>query len=184
MEKKIRLKKCKVCGNEFQPFKSTESVCGFECAVAYGKNKVKKDADREWQREKKKRKEALMSQSEWLNVLQKVFNSYIRARDKGLGCISCGTKKLGTQYAAGHFFSRGAFPSVRFDEDNVHLQCNNFCNKYLSGNITEYRPRLIEKIGIERFNALEFRARNETLKLSIPEIQDLIKVYKQKTKEL
>lgn len=181
---KVKLRKCKFCQVPFKPtYSTTQNVCSHRCAIEYSKIvQIAKD-NREWQREKKERKEALLTHSEWLNLFQKVFNAYIRSRDKGQGCISCGTKK-NVQYAAGHYFSVGAFPNVRFDEDNVHLQCNKRCNGELSGNIIEYRPKLIEKIGIERFEALEYRARNESGKLSIPEIKEKIKEYKEKTKEL
>lgn len=181
---KVRLRKCKFCGVTFKPtYSSVQSTCSPSCAIEYSKMVQKAKDNREWQREKKVRKEALLSHSEWLNLFQKVFNTYIRARDKGQPCISCGTTAK-VQYAAGHFFSVGAFPNVRFDEDNVHLQCNKRCNGELSGNIIDYRPRLIEKIGQKRFDELEYRARNESGKLSIPEIKEKIKEYKEKTKSL
>lgn len=128
-------------------------------------------------------KKKLLTHKDWLAMLQTVFNAYIRERDKGDGCISCETR-ANVQYAAGHYFSVGAFANVRFDEDNVHLQCNKNCNGEKSGNIIEYRPRLIRKIGIERFKALERRARTESGKLSIPEIEEKIKYYREKTKQL
>ena len=182
---KVKPKKCRQCGKMFTPtYSTTQVTCDYNCAIVYGvAKKAEKDA-KEWAKEKKERKEALMSHSDWLKLLQSVFNTYIRERDKNLGCISCGTKKWGIKYDAGHFFSVGGFSSVRFDEDNVHKQCSNNCNIHLSANIHEYRPRLIEKIGIERFEALEYRARNTTLKLSIPEIKDKIQEYKEKIKEL
>ena len=30
---------------------------------------------------------------------------------------------------------------------NAHLQCNSHCNKYLSGNVGEYRIALVKKYG-------------------------------------
>jgi len=147
------------------------------------KKRTDKEEKQSWTKEKKERKEAILTYSEWLEIFQKVFNTYIKLRD-GKNCISCGTQKETTQYAAGHFFSVGGFPNVRFDEDNVHSQCNKYCNMHLSANIIEYRPKLIEKIGIERFEALELRARTSTLKLSIPEIKEKIQEYKEKIKQL
>lgn len=181
---KVKPKKCRQCGKMFTPTYSTAQVtCDYTCAIAYGiAKKVEKEA-KEWSKEKKERKEALMTYSEWLNLLQVTFNTYIRQRDFNDPCISCQTTK-NVQYAAGHFFTVGGFPNVRFDEDNCHKQCNRFCNHENSGNIHEYRPRLIEKIGIERFEALEYRARNTTLKLSVPEIKEKIEHYKQKIKRL
>lgn len=182
--KTVKPRKCKECGSVFTPKYSTiQATCSIKCSIAYSKQvKANKEA-KEWQKEKKERKEALMSYSDWLELLQKTFNTYIRQRD-GKVCISCETTKQDIQYAAGHFFSVGGFPNVRFDEDNVHSQCNNYCNMHLSANIHEYRPRLIKKIGLERFEALEYRARNTTLKLSIPEIKEKITYYKEKIKQL
>ena len=153
------IKKCIQCKKEFKPFKSTQKVCSLDCALKESKAKEQAKNNKEWQKEKRIRKEKLLTQSDWLQILQKLFNTYIRLRDKNESCISCGTNK-NVKYDAGHFFSVGAFPSVRFDEDNVHKQCSNNCNVHLSGNIHNYRPKLIEKIGLERFEKLEFKARN------------------------
>lgn len=181
---KVKPRKCKECNAVFTPsYSTTQAVCSYKCSIAYSKRIKANKETKEWQKEKKERKEALMSYSDWLNLLQKTFNTYIKLRD-GKHCISCGTTKQTTQYAAGHFWSVGGFPNVRFDEDNVHSQCNKYCNMHLSANIHGYRPRLIQKIGIERFEALERRARSSTLKLSIPEIQEKIKEYKEKIKKL
>jgi len=94
-----------------------------------------------------------------LQLAQKVFNAYIRKRDN-LGnyfvCISCQKPKALGQMHAGHFFSAGHNPSVRFDEDNVHGQCIH-CNTYQHGNLAKYKDNLIRKIGKERFEALEVK---------------------------
>lgn len=103
-------------------------------------------------------------------------------RDKNLPCISCGTTK-NIQWAAGHFYTRGAYPNLRFHEDNVHKQCNQYCNMKLSGNLIAYREGLINRIGIERFEALE-REKNSVVKYTIPEVKGLIEKYRKKIKEL
>ncbi|VEE10697.1 Bacteriophage Lambda NinG protein [Chryseobacterium gleum] len=182
--KDIKPKECVVCGEDFMPFKTTERVCSLTCALAYAKSDVDKKNAKAWRKEKKIRKEKLKTQSDWLQDLQKDFNTFIRLRDRDKPCISCGTTRTDIKYDAGHFWTTGGFPNVRFDEDNVHKQCSNNCNLKKSGNINEYRPRLIEKIGIERFEALEFKARNGVLKLSIPEIKEKIEYYRLKIREM
>ena len=86
------------------------------------------------------------------------FNKWIRERDSKDGyftCISCKRiKSTGQQYHAGHFYSGGHFPEVKFHEDNVHGQCLR-CNNYLSGNLAEYKDNLIEKIGKKRFQKIQ-----------------------------
>lgn len=130
-------------------------------------------------KELNKAKEKLKTHSEWLQDLQKVFNQYIRKRDAGDGCISCGTKS--GQMQAGHYRSVGAAPELRFEELNVHAQCAT-CNNYLSGNLIEYRINLVKKIGAEKVEWLE--GHHEPQKLTIQEIKEKIKEYKDKLKSL
>ena len=85
------------------------------------------------------------------------FNRFIRERDMDDPCISCGSYSL---KQAGHFYSGGNFPSLKFNEKNVHGQCVK-CNYYLSGNLLEYRKNLINKIGIDEVEKLDFLAQRE-----------------------
>ena len=78
------------------------------------------------------------------------FHKFIRTRDQDLPCISCGKY---TTLQAGHFYSAGNHPSIKFNEDNVHGQCKR-CNYFLSGNLLPYRDNLILKIGQERFDKI------------------------------
>jgi hypothetical protein len=176
-------KTCKICKTRFKPFRTTESVCSIRCAIELSKvAKKKQEAQKtkEWNAEKKVRKEKLMNRSDWMNLFQKVFNTYIRKRDEGKACISCGT--YNGQFHAGHYQSVGNCPELRFNEDNVHGQCAT-CNNHLSGNLINYRINLINKIGIKGVEFLE-RKDHEPLKLTVDEIKDLIAVYKKKIKNL
>jgi hypothetical protein len=47
---------------------------------------------------------------------------------------------------AGHYISRGNW-YLRFDEENVNLQCAFHCNKMKSGNLEKYKPALDLKYG-------------------------------------
>jgi hypothetical protein len=78
------------------------------------------------------------------------FNRFIRERDKEMGCISCG----GKVEQAGHFYSAGHNAGLRFNEKNVNGQCVR-CNHFLSGNLNEYRKRLIERIGLTEVQKLD-----------------------------
>ena len=79
--------------------------------------------------------------------LTKVFNKYIRLRDRKFGCISCTT---GAVENAGHFKSRGAHPhpSIAFSEMNTHGQCIR-CNYTLAGNIPGYTVGLRNRYGLQ-----------------------------------
>ncbi len=43
MEKKVKLKKCKECGLDFTPSKTTQIVCSFKCASVLAEKKMWKD---------------------------------------------------------------------------------------------------------------------------------------------
>lgn len=113
-----------------------------------------------------------------------VFNKYIRLRDctNGMGiCISCQKPYPYEKMHAGHFIP-STYSAVRFDEDNVHAQCGFNCNVNKRGNLTEYRPNLIKKIGVERVEALEAR-RHDPVKWNRAELEALIEEYKLKLKQ-
>lgn len=59
----------------------------------------------------------------------KYFSMYIRLRDTGKPCVTCGNY---TELQCGHFLSR-RFEPVRFDEKNANGQCLK-CNKHEYGN--------------------------------------------------
>jgi len=81
------------------------------------------------------------------------FNKYIRLRDQDLFCVSC--NKPSNTYHAGHYFSQGSNPGIKFNLDNVNKQCVK-CNFYLHGNLIEYTENLKKKIGLERYEKLVF----------------------------
>ena len=176
--RKIYQRKCLVCKDKFTPQNNIQIVCSPACAVEY----MKKQRTKEWQKEKKVIKQSLETKKDVLKAAQIVFNTYIRLRDKGKPCISCDKPYREKDINASHFYSVGAYPNLRFNEDNVHNSCIR-CNKDLHGNINEYTLRLPNRIGIERYNKL-VEDRNKPLKLSFDEVKELIAIYKQKIKEL
>jgi len=87
---------------------------------------------------------------------------------------------------AGHFYNVGHYPGLRFDEDNCHGQCVQ-CNKFLHGNLIEYRDNLLFKIGTERFEKLKLKAdvyKRNGYKFSRFEVEEKIKELQLKIKEL
>ena len=188
---KFKVKKCRDCKVEFQPFKFAQPRC-FDCAVKKGKAdaqrkklKIIKEERAAFKRETARRKKALRTRSDEKKIAQDLFNKYIRLRDNG--CITCdrapGNSDLitGSRWDAGHYLSRGAFPELAFDEDNCHKQCS-YCNSHLSGNVAVYRINLIKKIGIERVEKLE--GPHEQTKFTIEQYRDMQQTYKLKIKQL
>ena len=183
--KPLKPKKCRICKESFTPTYALQKVCGYECACLLAKkDRVKKEKKegKDMRKVNKLLEEKIRSHSGWLQILQKLFNKWIVLRDKTLPCISCGTTN-DVMYSCGHYYTVGSYPNLRFDVDNCQKQCLNYCNKNLSGNIVEYTPNLIRKIGQKRFNELEDR-RHTLLKITIPEIIDEIARYKQLIKEI
>lgn len=176
-------KKCKQCKIKFIPSKPLQHVCGFDCAVAYTlalKEKNNRLQAQEMRREHKAAKQKIKTRAEWLKEAQTVFNRYIRMRDAKDPCISCGRHHEG-QYHAGHYRTVGASPELRFNELNCHKQCS-ACNNHLSGNIVNYRIRLLAKIGHKNLEFLE--GTNEPLKLSIDDIKAIKAHYTARCKAL
>ena len=117
--------------------------------------------------------------------LQKVFNAFIRKRDTINGqyfiCISCQERKPLDQMNAGHYHAAGNNEAVRYDEINTNGQCIK-CNKFLHGNLLEYRKGLIAKVGQKAVDDLDIKRHNLS-KMHKFEIQYLIDLYTKKLKE-
>lgn len=184
-KKGTRLCALSTCKKRFIALSNSHYFCNYKCALVKGDENADKKKEQlkktEWTKEKAERKEKLMTHKDYLKILQTVFNAYIRLRDKNLPCISCGTTAA-IQYHAGHYFSSGGHPNLRFAETNVHKQCVQ-CNNYLHGNLINYRPALEQKIGSTEYEAL-CNNRDIPRKYSINEIKELIIHYKQQIKKL
>lgn len=119
-----------------------------------------------------------------LKLIQVDFNKYIRLRDQGLPCISCGQHK--EEYDAGHYFAKSGYNGLRFDEDNVHNECP-ACNRFDDSHLIGYGENILERIGQERLNCLKERAKDYKAgghKWSRSDLLELRKEIKQKTLDL
>ncbi len=116
-----------------------------------------------------------------LKLTQTEFNTFIRLRDKNDPCISCDQSPYQGQRHASHYRSVKACSVLRFNEANVHASCAQ-CNCMKSGNITEYRIRLVKKIGSTKVDWLE--CQNEPRKYSCEELIELRAHYAKKIREM
>ena len=111
------------------------------------------------------------------------FNKYIRMRDEGKPCISCNS--FNTEHAS-HFYNVGHYPTMRYNEDNVHKSCMR-CNRYLRGNLLEYRVKLLKRIGADRVAKLEMLSawdkRQTNHKWNRFELIEILETYKTKCHE-
>jgi len=156
-----------------------KSFCSMEHLIEYTKSqKAKQFASKAIRKEAKTRKEKLKTRSEWQRDAQRAFNEYIRVRDRGKPCVSCGayigSSGHGSDCDAGHYRSRGSAP-LEFHTHNVHAQCKK-CNRHLGGNIVEYRKGLVRRIGVEKVEAIE--SDNRVRHYTITDYKRIIKLAK------
>lgn len=184
------MKKLKCCGCKGYFDKDTlinlngSNFHSISCASEYGTKKSRKLKTKQIKLEKKsdnKRKREFINNDKpfQLKKTQTLFNKFIRLRDYGDDCISCG--KPPKKKNAGHYRSRGSCPELRFNELNCHLQCE-YCNTHLSANLSNYRINLIRKIGLVLVEQLE--GPHEPKKYTLDDLKALQQHYKQRIQEL
>ena len=176
---KIKNKKCVICAKEFRPYKSLQRVCDVKCSIIYANIKIKEKVLKKARKQKRVGLDAMMTHSQCKKKLQTIFNKFIRIRDQDRGCVSCGTTLEGKKFDAGHFYPT-TYQGIRFDERNVHGQCVH-CNRDKHGNIHEYRKRITDRITEEDLIWLDDH-RHVCVKMTIPELKELIIIYKEKVK--
>lgn len=179
-------KRCKSpeCRQSFQPRNSMQAVCSPRCGLALAAvERKRKEAKlaREDRRNTRERKEKLKTRADYAEDAQKAFNAWIRERDAGQPCISCGTT-ADVQFCAGHYRTVGACPELRYEPLNVHRQCNKNCNLEKSGNIVEYRIRLVQKIGADKVAWLE--GPHEPKHYTVDDLKAITKEYRAKVRAL
>jgi hypothetical protein len=182
-ERAIRPKTCKACRAKFTPARQMQIVCDAACGFIYGiaqRAKERQKAARADRASTRAALDAIKPRSHWLKQAQAAVNAYVRQRDAGLPCISCGKPDTGAR-DAGHFFTVGARPELRFDLDNIHAQCVQ-CNQHKHGNVAFYRIGLTAKIGEARVARLE--GPHPALKLTTPDLQALRDEFRAKTRTL
>jgi len=189
-------RKCKCgCLVELPPIKeckdrlSENRFASFKCLADYEKSKREaKEAKAIKKRNTDlKKKVKAENRGACAKTAQIAFNAFIRERDKGSLCISCGRMPNysdhigGSGIHAGHYRSVGACPELRFEELNVHIQCVH-CNIHKSGNAIDYRIGLVKKIGAKNVDWIE--GPHNPKKYSIEDLKEIAATYKVKLSEL
>ena len=188
-KKGLKPKRCRHCGNSFNPISSMSRACSVPCAMALNDAQKAKSVARAAKAERKslaERRAKLKTRREWIAEAQVAVNKVARLRDQlaGHGCISCRARpgeRFGGAMDAGHFRSVGSAPHVRFFLPQINTQCKR-CNRDLGGSVTNYRKGLIERIGINRVEEIE--SMQWTAKWSVEYLQRLKKVMNKKARRL
>ena len=119
--------------------------------------------------------------------LWKIFSEYIRRKDadeEGMTvCVSCGVKKHWKELQGGHFVPQSLGDALRFDEINVHVQCQacNVWNK--ERGMFGYARFMVKKYGEKVLEELHHRQKMG-YKFSRSELEEMIEAYKEKLKNL
>jgi hypothetical protein len=179
----LKAKKCRHCKSVFMPTRPMQVVCGGMCGLERARIKREAEAKKAKAAEAKKDRAAAEEAKTVTDLkaeAQKEVNSFVRARDHGLPCISCG-KAWQPDFQAGHYRSRGAAGHLALDPRNIHGQCVQ-CNLHKHSNAVEYRIRLVERCGVALVEALE--CDNETVKLDRDTLRQLKTIYRAKARDL
>lgn len=175
----MKLKTCKHCKLDLPlaSFTSTQAKYCKKCKYIVALQKKHESTLRQLERtkNKKQKNKGVIRVSDLKKQAQKVFNKWIRERDKQNGCISCGNTNA-SSYEAGHFLAQGSTGALRYHEDNVHKQCYS-CNHFKHANLIEYRINLLAKIGKQRVEWLE-EHRKDIKKWQREELNEIIERYK------
>lgn len=176
LRKTAKGKECKICKGKFNPYSSLQVACSPKCALKVAEQKRLKQEKQELSDFRKRDKKL----SAWIAEAQAAVNAYIRERDKYKPCISCGTM-TSPQWDAGHYRSRGSAGHLRFNVLNNWKQCNK-CNRFLGGNIVEYRKGLILRIGESR--VIDLENDNEPRKFDREYCERVKKVFSKRKRHL
>ena len=180
--------KCKVCTTLFTKTRPMQNWCSIDCAVTLGNQaiaKKKAKAQAEDRKQTREKLDAMRTKPQLVKLAQTAFNAFVRARDTGKDCISCGKPLHGPQvggaFDCGHYRSIGSAPHMRFVEDNAHGQCKH-CNSHLAGNHVAYRQGLIARIGLQAVERIE--ADNTTRKYSKEGLIELARHYRAEARKM
>lgn len=179
----MKQKVCKnrECKKKFTPCRQMQTTCDFLCAIAYTNQRAEKKAKAE---KKVHRIEKIAFNNQDVrkrtNDLKKVVQEYARLRDINEPCISC-RKPTAKQWDGGHYMNAKDNAAIRFNLWNIHKQCS-WCNDINSSNAINYRPNLIEKIGLEKVEWLE--SQTQVCRYSADYLNRFIKIYRKRVRIL
>lgn len=151
--------------------------------IPRAKKKVKQDI----RQEQRKAKHEAKKKSEWEALLQIEINAIVRLIDQGNGCISCShawDEIWKRQAQAGHYYSVGSNPTLRYNLFNIFLQCQQ-CNYWFSANEREYDKGIIKHYGKEMLDYIKSLPRiYKEIKLSSEELQQKLKIARKIKREI
>lgn len=206
--RKPRMVPCKICKEPFPRERMSQVVCGVLCAITHDQALKAKAMERKRQRdarETKARKAALDTpqqiRSKAIRAAESAVRWYVRERDRGNPCISCGATveqvesgpyRHGGYWDAGHFLGKGSQPALRLNALNINKQCKS-CNGGTnsirhSGTAKAesvkagYERRLAEKIGQDLVDWLN--GPHEPLKADLDYLKRIQQIFNKRARRI
>jgi len=185
----MKLKTCKICKVKFEPLKPLQQVCSPACAIFLAEKNKAKNEKIEKTKIKKELRESAKTISTYRKELQIIVNKIVREIDAGFNCISS-NRAYKTNDQAGHYYSVGAYPNLRFNLHNIYSQ-SVADNLYKSGNQIGYTKGLIREFGEDWLKLVtklpeqyrEIKLDKEDIKQSILNAKDFLKIVQEYKKE-
>ena len=146
-------------------FNTPEGKEKLKKATLQAKKKVEQEKKREWNKKKKEL-------TNYKSKLQDKINEIVRLIDYGLPCLARGI--IANQIHAGHVYSRGSEPSMKFNLHNIHrqsAQSNHYQNE--DGLL---REGLVNEYGKEYLDFLNYMRSYPPLKFTNEEYHEFYKV--------
>lgn len=168
----MKQKKCKNCQLPFQPIRPLQFICNPKCAVEYTRKQKEQAEARKQAENKKVLKEKLKTKSEYEKELQKEVNTIVRLIDSGHECISSLRPMKKEDVNAGHFYSRGAYPELRFNLFNIYAQSIEQ-NMHQSGNPLGFMVGLSHYFNdLHKEYVLNLKSEYSALKLTVEQLKN------------
>lgn len=119
----------------------------------------------------------------WKYVSEIVRRKAIVENDMAV-CYTCGSIKYWNELQCGHFIHGGSHKRslLDFEPDNLRAQCVR-CNHFLSGNMSSFRRKLEEEIGIMHVARLEV-VKNYKNEMTVEDYERKLKDLKRQLKAM
>lgn len=120
----MKPKKCKVCGEEFTPYRSTQKVCSPAHAIEWGIQQTAKREQKKVSEYKKELRAERMKAKESLIDYRKILQNEVQkiARLIDFKCLCLARNIVPRQAHGGHVFSRGSNANFALNLHNIFLQ--------------------------------------------------------------
>lgn len=132
--------------------------------------------------EKARKEKEDRTKLQWLRVNVMTWcHKYIKERDKGKPCVSCG-QIWSPEHQAGHWKKASDYPTLKYWEFNIHNQCEG-CNLMKDGNVQRYGDRILKRIKPEQKEEIErmcIEYKQMDFKWDRDELNSLREYYKEK----